>query len=170
MTSLFPITQSFYLQDNIDVTIKQYHNSRIMYFLYTSSPLMAFIAQRAGLDDWLDSEMFKGTIFIPDQTYCKLYLSYFQKHLDRLTARRIIESAVVDAVVTTDQLAQYDWIPTHSRYNRIHVQAEPLLLNDVCMVRPNLLFENGLVHIVNGLISPLDRVSVRGTCAITDHA
>jgi len=164
MASMQPVTQS-YLEEPSSCfrkpTVKPYNKDSVMDILMNKSPLMAYFAQLAGLDEMLDNPERQITCFAPCKEYCELYWNLFQGNTDHLRARNLVLSCVLKASLTETQLTQLDIVPTMNRYSSIDIRYIPekgsILLNqNVYIVQSNLFGINGTVHITNGLIEPTE--------------
>ena len=161
MASLQPITQSFYLQPPVAFEQRQYRKGSIMAYLYDTNALWAHVAQIAKLDELLDCPTFGGTVFMPSKEYSRLYYPYLQQHLDRETARNMLSASILSEVVPKCVLAQQEYVPTLNKYHDIHVtrdNPEIIVDGDKTIIIGDLVFDNGVVHVINGLIAPIVKI------------
>ena len=167
MTTSLPISQSI-IDDNEACYLvprqKQYHQGSIMDILMSRSPLFAYIAQVAELDDFLDHpdhlEISKGiTCFAPCKEYSIRYLKTFKDSgLDRLTARSIILSSVLQFPMNLRHLQTMEIIPTMWKNYDLTISNK----NSKYFLDPNqsiyihksdLICSNGILHFTNGIFT-----------------
>lgn len=163
MVSLQPVTQS-YLEEPEScflVSSKRYRKNSIMDNLMSNSPLFAYLAQVAFLDDMLDSPEFTGTCFAPCEEYCMKYFQVFKDKIDHLKARHIILSSMISVPVTKKELfINYQIIPTLDKYNTINLSysfnTRQMMINDnLKIVVSDIQCNNGTIQLLNGLINPV---------------
>lgn len=158
MVSLQPITQSYLDEPQScfkGVLLKTYSKGSVMDVLVRESPLYAYIAQVARIDDFLDSD-FQGTCFAPCKEYCSRYWMRFKGNIDHLEARRFILSSCLKAKMSEEQLSS-DAVsyPTLNQYATLQIQFQPcgILLNEqLSIVKADQQCTNGVIHFVNGLV------------------
>lgn len=162
MTSMQPITQSYVEEPSSCFgvpKIKDYHKNSIMDILMHKSPLMAYFAQISGLDKTLDDLETQMTCFAPCREYCEAYWSLFKDNTDHMRARILVLSNVLKYAIPKEKLTQFDIIPSMYRYSSIDVRYQPQtgyvqLNNTLHIVQGDIQAENGVVHLINGIIEP----------------
>jgi hypothetical protein len=148
--SYVPETESCFLLPKL----KTYRKGSVMSVLTTQSPLYAYLAQVGNLDDYLDSPEFNGTCFAPCKEYSKRYYHLFLNNIDHLRARNLILSSLLRAPMYKKNLENNQIIPTMFRYSSICVMpyGECMKINDMPIVNGDLTCENGVIHVLSGLI------------------
>jgi len=160
MTSLYPVTQSYFLQTPTVVAEKIYRKGNLMSYLLKAHPLFAHLVIRARMDDFLDSNDFHGTVFVPFKEYSDKHFEYFQD-IDPQIARDIVTMSILPNIVSVDVLQTLDRVPTLNKYNDLQVSIGckgNILLNDCTLIQCSGLLNNGMVYVLNGLLSPRVRV------------
>jgi hypothetical protein len=173
MVSMQPTNQSYLAEEESCFLVpkrKVYRKASLMYALMQHSPVFAYLAQVAMLDDTLDSETFQGTVFAPCKEYCNKYWKVFNSStVDHQRARDLVLSALLCAPMTQrDIYLEPDVdvpfngyktavLPTLHRYNYIKAQVDPmtehLLINKtLAITKGDLMCTNGILHLLTGLI------------------
>lgn len=135
----------------------EYSPGSCMHYIYRKSPLFAFILQEAALDLLLDDPSFNGTVFVPNYEYSSAHIRYFMDYLDRKTARNIADGSIIRGRITRLDLLNMEVIPTRGKIQSIavNVAENKILLNEVYeIIKNDVMCENGIVHVINGLIQP----------------
>lgn len=162
MVSLQPVTQSYIEEPEscFLVTQKKYKKNSMMDTLVNQSPILAYLARVASLDEMLDSEDFNGTCFAPCEEYCNKYFDLFDGHIDHLKARHIVLSSIIPVVVTKEELfMNYQIIPTLDKYNNIQLNynfkdRQMYINTNLKIVIADIKCNKGMLHLINGLINP----------------
>lgn len=132
-----------------------------MEYIYKRSPIFAFCVQKIGLDDWFDSPCFKSTCFIPCSAYSEQHLEYIMSQIDYQMARNVVMLSLVRGRVTRDFLSTQEYIPTYDKYQDLRVEqvdGDIILNKDIFIVKSDLEFNNGMVHVVNGFLQSTTEV------------
>lgn len=156
MTSLYPTTQSFVLQGPVLMSEKRYTRGNIMYYLFKEYPIFARLVQLAKLDDQLNDALFDGTLFVPCREYLDRYQDYLYSIQDVSVARNVVSASILPNVVQLSVL-ESAVLPTQNKYNPIYVSqvgGECCINGNLFIVKPNLLLNNGIVHVLNGMVNP----------------
>lgn len=132
--------------------VQSYRKEGAMNYIYRSSPIFALILQKARMDSWFDAPDFNCTCFIPSYEYSTEHLQYFIDNLDRKTAYDIVKASVILGRMTTDHLSKQEYIPT---IGKSYVNVNGNLLNEkYVLLKRDILVDNGVIHVINGLIPP----------------
>ena len=155
MTSLNGPTSLYIEQEPTIFITKEYARGSVMEYIVRCCPLFAFCVQRAGLDDWFNSDDFGCTVFVPCKEYSDLHLNMFIDFIDVQTARMVVFSALLLNCIPVRALVESEFIPTFdkTRYISIGKIDDKILLNkQVVILKEDVLLKNGIIHIVNGVL------------------
>lgn len=140
----------------------------MMYYIQSSFPLFASLLQRAEMDEQLDGARgdpdFGMTLFLPSQNYW-MSIAAESDNFSKLSfgaARHLVRSCLVGCSFTVDNMLDGDVYSSLSG-QKIHVcknRDDVTLtgsLNGNCapvvIERADLLFSNGVVHLVTGFVN-----------------
>ncbi len=158
MTSLYAPTSLYTVQKPTFCTEKTYAENSIMDYIWKNSPIFAQCIQTACLEDMFNSLDFNGTCFVPCKLYSDAHLDNFIDNLTIQTARRIVTTNCLKERVDFKALSNSESIPTLDRYTFINIMGckkGMLRLNEhTSILKPDILLNNGIVHITNGFIAP----------------
>jgi hypothetical protein len=156
MTSLNAPESLYILQEPTIFKEKKYNPNFIMSYVWSKSPVFAHCIQTAGLEDWFNAETFNSTVLIPCKEYSDAYLNYFIENLSVMTARDIVLCSTLPGRISYQTLCNEEYIPTYNKYNELGIcEKDGILLNgQLRVVRPDMEFMNGMIHVINGLITP----------------
>ena len=158
MTSLYGPTSLYTIQEPTIFVEKHYEPSNMMYFIRKHSPLFAQCIQKAGLEDWFNSDECNATCFIPCKEYSNLHLNTFIDNMSIQTARKVVLASTLRNRVLSDTLAQSEYIPALDNVQYIHITKDYcnrlVLNNTITIIEKDILLDNGVIHITNGLLSP----------------
>lgn len=159
MTSTYSSDNVYILEGPTIFKERQYSPFGLMQWIFINSPVFALLLQKCELDIWFDSDNFGNTCFIPCKEYSDQYFDYFQK-FDREDSRKIILSATLKNYVQICDLYGKESIPTFLRSGDILVKEvhivndDPeIIVDELTIIRSNILFKNGMIHVVNGIRS-----------------
>lgn len=165
MVSLQPISQSIIDVDESATLLspvqKEYNRGSLMYTLMQKSPLFAYLAQLADLDDYIDSEYFGGTCFAPCKEYCLKSFGAFQEKIDRLTARTIVLAHILPYPASHELLRSSEVIPTQNARFSLYIttKKDKTFIDKqrtIFLYRPDLICQNGILHLTNGFMADMD--------------
>jgi len=143
-----------------------------MHVLTKQSPIFAYLCQLSQLDQLLDSDEFRGTVFAPCVEYCSKYWERFNSNtIDHQRARELVLSATLGAPMLLRDIflepdvnvpfagCQMATMPTLHRYSSVHAQVHPytqqLKINgSLTVFKGDLQCVNGVLHLLNGMIEP----------------
>lgn len=156
MTSVYAPTQLYYLEGPTLTVTKKYKRGNAMDYIMRYSPLFAALIQKAGLEDWFDSDEFHSTCFIPCEEYSKKFIEHFRR-ADKEMARAIVTASVVPHYASVATLSAEESVPTCNRLSRLRISQEKgrIILNEnLRFQRTDILLKNGLIQSLNGLVRP----------------
>lgn len=163
MVSMQPIINSYVPETDSCYNlpkIKVYNKGSVMDVLVKESPLFAYLAQVANLDDDLDDPQFNGTVFAPCKEYSNRYYNQFINNIDHLTARRLVLSSLLRSPMMKKDLELSQFLPTEYRYADMCLYSslnsfgiDCLTVNSVPITKAELLCANGVLYITSGLIT-----------------
>ena len=163
MTSMQPVALSYTEEEESCFRVpkmKEYRKGGLMDIIMKYSPLFAYLCQVSNLDDFIDSDEFRGTCFVPCKEYFDKYGSLFMDEpgIDLQKARDFVLSSFLKEPMTFDDLIGEDIIPSMYRYSSIKFEitySGTMILNEYLqIIKKNIKCSNGYIHIINGLIEP----------------
>ena len=143
---------------------KEYKKGSIMYLIENHPDFSKFcyIIKLAVMDDVLDNLQANFTLFVPSDSELK-YRSVpedFYVNMDQGTARHIVLSSLLDSripsVLIKDSPATY--FITKDPPNRLfitNINDNTRINNLFNVIHFDIVCNNGIIHVVNGLIEPL---------------
>ena len=169
MTSSIPYTMSldnthmYNIRDRRGPLPKKlYHPSSITSYLRSDPDLTKayYMLKLARLEDIYDAEQANFTLFVPSDKYMSDIPEGIFTNMDSGTARAIIQSMTLRNKITAELLAGSgaSRYITMNHYNKLYITSnnnDVYVNSNALIVSKDIELENGIVHVINKLITPV---------------
>lgn len=133
----------------------------IFHFLYNNPKFSRFkqIIEKASMQGQLDSGQADLTIFIPTDDYIRHIPSQYFDDMDDGLAHQILNASTLNRRIGKDLLTSspVSYFTTRNRRMRMYVtniSGKTQINNCVSVVKYDILLNNGIIHVIDGLIEP----------------
>lgn len=168
MTSIGPYSEKTnlsYMYDKVDLRgplpqKKDFPNS--LAWLISMTPNFSrfrYILRLSKLDNMLCEQNSNYTVFVPtDESLSNIPENIFL-NMDVLTARSIIQASILKRKITSDILSDNpcSYFMTLNPYTRLfitNVNGQTTIDNNINIINSDIMANNGIIHITDGLIKP----------------
>jgi uncharacterized surface protein with fasciclin (FAS1) repeats len=175
MVSINPSTQAFdfrHMYDFVDLQSSKkrpkcpFDDNTIMGIIENNSDFTIFagIVKKARYDGKLMDKQADFTIFVPsDAELKKRYSKEFLDKIDDGMARKIMAFSMMNRKIDKDllQSSPVTILPTLDRSNSMHINTIcciTRLQNDIKVIHFNHPVDNGIVHVIDGLLIPYNSI------------
>ena len=169
MTSCGPNTQSvnfthmFDFNDiNGNLPVKTYSKNSIMDIIYHHPDFTKFcyIIKLANMDSILDNIQSNFTLFIPSDTSIKYLSNDIFTNMDQGDAKNIIKSSLLDyripkELIVDSPAAYFNTLSSQNRLFVTNINKNTKLNNTLNIIHFDIICSNGILHVVDKLIKPL---------------
>ena len=171
MTSIGPNCQRYnftHMFDFVDLRgkfpQKKYKTGSIMYLIENHPDFSKFcyIIKLAVMDDVLDNLLADFTLFVPSDSELKYrnITEDFYVNMDQGTARHIVLSSLLDTRIPSEILkdSPATYLTTKDPPNRLfitNINDKTRINNLFSVIHFDIVCNNGIIHVVNGMINPL---------------
>lgn len=153
---------SFFLDyANPDKPVPCLREGSMAHFIYTHPKLTRFrsIMETAKQTGFLDGEQANCTLFIPTDDFLKEYPDIFFDEMDDGLARSIVSASTVNRKLGKDLVTSSPvcYLFTRNKEMRMYVtniSGVTRLNQCATVVKFNLVFDNGFIHIIDNLLIP----------------
>jgi uncharacterized surface protein with fasciclin (FAS1) repeats len=120
----------------------------------------AYILKLANMEDIYNSPQANFTVFVPsDQTLSNLNNDIFI-NMDSSFAKHFIKASTLDRIITSELLSDSpaSYFVTRSLQNKLFISNINDVIkinNNINVIHKDMKTDNGLIHVIDGLISPL---------------
>lgn len=169
MTSCGPDTQSFNFTHMFDFTdlrepipSERYSPDSITGRICDTPSFKKFryILELSGMAGLYNSPQSNCTLFVPSDEYLKTVPESVFVGMDASQARHILKASTLNRKITHDLLndSPASYFTTRSPANRMFVSnlnGVTYINNDIRLIHSDIEASNGIIHVIDGLISPL---------------
>jgi uncharacterized surface protein with fasciclin (FAS1) repeats len=166
MTSIGPYSEKTnlsYMYDKVDLRgplpqKKDFPNSLAWVISMTPNfSKFRYILRLSKLDQVFCDQQSSYTVFVPtDESLSHIHENIFL-NMDLLTARSIVQASTLKNRITSDILSDSpcSHFMTLNPYTRLfitNVNGQTSIDNDINVVKPDIMVNNGIIHVTDGLI------------------
>lgn len=129
---------------------------------YPDFKIFAYILQKSGFEWRYDQETSNFTVFVPSDSWIRSDPNFKEEDIiamDKDTAVQIVKNSTVEklkplSVLRSDIQLYLDTMRNASRLYLRNSMNDTIINNSVKIVKANIRVNNGIIHIVSGIIHP----------------